>query len=195
MTFLNRFGAIGGTVAGLAIGIPGIIESIIGKTTITSLVLGLSAFFALPLIVALHVRQAETTGRLGTTGFALNLLGLGWFGAAAYTKDLVLIHLDDATVSHVVRGPVAVAILASVAVFVVGSVVFGLALVRGRMVPRAAAFAYLVVPPVFAVAAPLPYSPYKGILHVLLAVLLVWLAGSLTTRTATIATPSVAARR
>jgi hypothetical protein len=179
MTFLYRFGAAGGLLGGLAIGIPGVIESFTGKTTPTSFVLGLSPFLALPLLVALHLRQAPVSGRFGSVGYAVNLVGLGLFGAAAYTLDIALIHFDRPVVAHLLRGPTGVALIGSALVFAVGSVLFGLSMVRAGVHPRLAAWGYTIVLPVFALAAPLPYSPYKGVEHVLVAASLIRLAAGL----------------
>jgi hypothetical protein len=176
MTFLTRFGAAGGLLAALAIGIPGAIESFTGKTTPTSLVLGVSAFLAVPLLVALYLNQMPGAGRLGRVGYAVALIGTGLFGAAAYTLDTTLIHLDHAVVVELLHGPTRVALFGSALVFVVGSVLFGLSMVRAGVYPRVAAWGYTVILPVFALAAPLPYSPYKGVLHVLSAAVLIWLS-------------------
>jgi len=176
MTFVNRSGSAAGILAGLAIGLPGLAESFTGKTTPTSFVLGLSGFVGLPLLIAAYLHQAEFAGRLGRVGYTVNLIGLGLFGAAAYTQDIVLIHLDRPLVRQLLGGPAGIALFGSVAVFVVGSVLFGLSMVRAGVYPRLAAWGYTVVLPVFALAAPLPYSPYKGILHVLAGAVLVYLA-------------------
>jgi hypothetical protein len=176
MTFLFRFGAASGLLAGVAIGIPGTIEAFTGKTTPTSFVLGLSPFVALPLLVALHLSQARVAGRLGAAGYAVTLVGTGMFGAAAYTLDIALIHFDRPVVTHLLRGLTGIAVLASALVFIAGCVLFGLSMVRAGVYPRLPAWGYAVVLPVFALSAPLPYSPYKGILHVLAAAVLIWLS-------------------
>jgi hypothetical protein len=179
MTFLLRFGVLGGVLGGLAIAVPGAVESFTGKTTPTSFVLGVSPFLALPLLVALHLNQMRVAGRLGAVGYAVNLVGVGLFGAAAYTLDMALVHLDRAVRADLLHGPTRVALLTSAVVFVAGAVLFGLAMVRARVYPRVAAWGYTVVLPVFAVSASLPYSPYKGVLHVLAGGVLVWLAVAL----------------
>lgn len=68
------------------------------------------------------------------------------------------------------------------AVSIVGTGLFGAALIRSGRYPRMPSFAYPVVLPVFAVSATLPYSPYKGFAHAALAAVLVWLALDLTAR-------------
>ncbi len=179
MTFLTRFGVAGGLLGAVAVGVPGAIESFTGKATATSLILGVSPFLALPLIIALYLNQLAATGRLATVGYATNLIGLGLFGAAAYTLDVALIHLDHPTLTHLLHGPTRLALLGSALVFAVGSVLFGLSMVRARVYPRGAAWGYTVVLPLFAVSATLPYSPYKGVLHVLVAATLSWLCVAL----------------
>jgi hypothetical protein len=179
MTFLSRFGVVGGVLSGLAIGVPGTIESFTGKATVPSLVLGVSPFLALPLLTALYLDQMRVAGRLGSVGYAVNLVGLGLFGAAAYTLDIALIHLDHPVLVQLLRGPTRAALSGSALVFIVGSVLFGLSMLRARVYPRGAAWGYTVVLPVFAVSATLPYSPYKGVLHVLVAAVLIWLSAAL----------------
>jgi len=178
MTFLLRFGSVGGVLAGLALGVPGLIESFTGKTTLTGLFLGVSPFLALPLVVALYLSQARAAGRLATVGYPVILVGTGLFGAAAYTKDIALIHLDDAVVTRLLDGPTRVAFLGSAAVFIAGAVLFGLSMVRAGVLPRVPAWGFTLVLPAFAVVAGLPYGPYKGIMHALAAAVLIWLAVS-----------------
>ena len=176
MAFLNRTGTAAGLLAGLAIGIPGLVESFTGKTTPTSFVLGLSGLVALPLLIAAYLNQAAQAGRLGRIGYTTNLIGLGLFGAAAYTLDIALIHFSKPVVRHLLSGPAGVALIGSVLVFAVGSALFGVSMLRAGVYPRLVAWGYTVVLPVFALAAPLPYSPYKGVLHVLASVVLIRLA-------------------
>jgi hypothetical protein len=176
MAFLNRSGTTAGIVAGLAIGIPGLVESFTGKTTPTSFVLGLSGLVAIPLLIALYLNQAAHVGRLGRIGYTTNLIGLGLFGAAAYTLDIALIHFSRSVVRHLLGGPAGIALIGSVVVFAAGSALFGASMLRAGIYPRLAAWGYTVVLPVFALGAPLPYSPYKGVLHVLAAAVLIRLA-------------------
>jgi hypothetical protein len=178
MTFLLRFGALGGVLAGLFIALPGAIEAFTGETAATGFVLGLSPALATPLLTALYLTQSRTGGRLGSVGYAVNLIGLGLFGGAAYTLNLALFYLDDSILEDL-AAPTRIALLGSAAIFAVGALLFGLAMVRARVHPRAAAWTYAIALPVFALAAALPDTPLTSALHVVVGATLVWLAAGL----------------
>lgn len=183
MTFLTRFGIAGGLTAGAFLGVPGILESFIGKATGTSFVLAFSGFFALPLLTALYLNLPKR-GRFDDVAYAVSIIGTGLFSAAAFVQDAVLVHLDRPAQQELLRGSPRIAVLLGVAVFIVGAVLFGTTLIRAGRYPRIAAFAYPAVLPAFAVSATLPYSPYKGFAHAALAAVLIWLALGLTARRA-----------
>lgn len=175
MRLLTRFGIGGGVLAAIFIAVPGTIESFTGKATATSFVLAYSAFFALPLLTALYLNQPRRD-RLDDIAYALSVIGTGLFGAAAFTLDAVLVHLDRPAQQHLLHGSPKVALLLAVGVFITGAVLFGVSMIRARVYPRLPAYAYPVILPVFSISATLPYSPYKGILHVALGGVLFWLA-------------------
>jgi hypothetical protein len=178
MTFLIRFGAACGVLCGLFIGLPGAIEAFTGETGPTSFVLGLAPALAIPMITALHLRQQPAGSRLGNAGYAVNLIGLGLFGGAAYTLNLALFYLDDAVVEELAT-PTTLALFGSALVFVAGSLMFGIAMLRARVHPRVPVWAYVTALPLFALAGPLPDSPLTSGLHVLVGATLVWLSASL----------------
>jgi hypothetical protein len=175
MTFLLRFGAICGVLAGLFIALPGAIEAFTGETAATSFVLGISPALAIPLLTALYLGQSRVTDRLGTVGYAVNLIGLGLFGGAAYSLNLALFFVGD-SITENLAAPTRIALLGSVLVFVVGSLLFGVAMIRARIYPKPAAWTYTIAFPLFALAAPLPDSPLTSGLHVLVGATLVWLS-------------------
>ncbi|HEY8475073.1 MAG TPA: hypothetical protein VIL37_20955 [Natronosporangium sp.] len=175
MTSLLRFGAISGVLCGLFIGVPGAIEAVTGETAATSVILGVSPAFAVPLLVALQLGQLPAAGRLGVVGYAVNLIGLGLFGGAAFTLNLALFFLDDAVVDDLAT-PTRLALLGSALVFAVGSAMFGASMLRARRYPRLPAWAYTTVLPVFALAGPLPDSVLTSGLHVVAGGTLVWLS-------------------
>src|SRR3712207_2209840 len=149
---LVRLGAWCGVLAGLAIAVPGLVEVVTGEIAATSFVLGLSPAFAIPLLAALHTGQSTATGTFGTVAYTVNAVGLGLFGGAAFALNLVLFYLDDAKLA----APTMVALLGSAAVFATGSVLFGVAMLRGGVFPRLPSVGYLVAFPVLAIAARLP---------------------------------------
>jgi hypothetical protein len=185
MLSLLRFGAVSGLLCGLFIAVPGAVEVFTGETVATSAVLGVSPAFAPPLLVALHLAQAGVAGRLGAVGYALNLVGLGLFGGAAFALNLALVHLDTNVLKELLAGPTRFALLGSAVVFVVGSVLFGLAMLRARVFGRVPAAAYTVALPAFALLAPLPDTPLTSGLHVVVGLTLVWLSLALRARLGT----------
>jgi len=176
MRFLLRFGAVCGIACGVLTGVPGAIEAFTGETTATSLVLGFGPAFGPPLLTAVFLGQRHAVGAFGRVAYAVNLLGLGLFGGAAYALNLVLVFLDEAAVDDLMAGPTRFALLASALVFVVGTVLFGVSMVRARTYPRVPAWAYGPVLTVFALAAPLPDTPLTSGLHVAVGIILVWLS-------------------
>jgi len=176
MDFLLRFGAVCGVLCGLLIGVPGAVEAFTGETAPTSFVLGLSPALAAPLLTALHLTQQRAAGRFGSVAYAANLLGIGLFGGAAFTLNMALFYLDDAELAEVLAGPPRFALLGSVLVFAVGTLLMAVAMVRARVLPRVPAWAYAPALILFAGAARLPDTPLTSALHVVVGLILGWLS-------------------
>ncbi|MCC8250135.1 hypothetical protein [Saccharothrix luteola] len=172
MTFLLRFGAFCGTLSGLFIALPGAIEAFTGETTATSLVLGVSPALAAPLVTALHLKQPRTT--LGSVGYAANIVGLGLFGAAAYTVNIALFHLDQPTLA----APTTAVLTASALIFALGTITFAISMIKSRVHPPIPVWTYAIALPVFTFATRLPDSLFTSALHVVVGGALVWLARS-----------------
>lgn len=176
---LFRFGAVSGVLAGVLIGLPGVVEGFTGETTATSVLIGLSPALAFPALVALYLRHARPGDRLALPAFAVNLLGLGLFGAAAFTLNLALFFLPQPALDALLDGPTRTALLGSAVVFAVGSVLFGAVLVRSGTAPPVASWAYTLALPAFALLAPLPDSPLTSALHGVVGLALVRLSARL----------------
>jgi hypothetical protein len=165
-------------VSGLFIAIPGVIEGFAGKMPATSFFLALSPGIAAPLLVALYQRQNYLARGSGQADFLANLAGLVFFGGAAFAQDMVLVHLSKPVVNHVKHSPAIAGLLGAGAVFALGSVLFGISMLRAGVHPRLPAWSYTVVLPLFAASAPLPESPLKSVLHTLAGATLIWLGAS-----------------
>lgn len=189
MSFLLRFGAVCGALSGLFIAVPGALEAFTGETLATSLVIGVSPALALPLLTALHLTQRHTAGRLATSGYAVNVVGLGLFGAAAYALNIVLFPLGVTPAA-----PTRVVLLASAVLFAVGCVWFAAGMLRAGVHPKVPVWIYLVALPVFTLAARLPDTPLTSALHVLVGGALVWLAVSVYPKAATSSSAAAAAK-
>jgi hypothetical protein len=114
----------------------------------------------------------------GAVSLTVNLVGLGLFGGAAFSLNLVLFGAEQSVVDSLLAGSTRIALLGSALVFAVGAILFGVAMVRTRVHPRAAAVAYAVSLPALALAAPLPDSPLISAVHVVAGVSVGWLAVS-----------------
>ncbi|MER6957520.1 MULTISPECIES: hypothetical protein [unclassified Streptomyces] len=174
-----RAGALCGVLAGLLIALPGLVEAFTGETSATSVPLALAPAFALPLLTALHQRQAPAAGSLGRTAATMNLIGLGLFGGAAFASNLVLFYLDEDVIDETLTGLTVPALIGSAAVFAVGCALFGASMIRARVFPGVPSWGYAVVLPLFAFLTALPDSLLTSALHVLVGVILVWLSAAL----------------
>jgi hypothetical protein len=178
-TQLSRSSAACGLLSGLFLAIPGGISIFTGKTAGAAFVIALSPALAAPLLVAVYQRHSHVANRFGATAYLVNLIGLGLFGGAAFTLDTALIYLSKPVLTHLKHEPTIVALLGSGVVFAVGSVLFGIFLLRTGAYPRLLAWAYVLAPAVLALLSPLPDSPAKNAVHVLTGGTLVWLAVTL----------------
>ncbi len=176
ISWLLRFGAVCGVLTGLSLGVPGAIEAFTGETAATSFVAGVGAAFAAPAVTAFHLRQSAAAGRFGAIAYAVNVVGLGLFAGVAFSLNLVVFFLDGSVAAELLRGPTRLALLGSVAVFVPGVVLFGVSMLRARVLPWPAAVGYGVLLPLLALLAPLPDTPLISGVHLMACASLIWLS-------------------
>lgn len=172
--FSLRFGAVCGVVLALSIGVPGAIEAFTGETAATSLVIGLGTAFGAPAVVAFHGHQAHASGRFGAFAYAANVLGLGLFTGVAFALNLVIFFQEPGQVAPLTSVVLRVASL----VFVLGTVLFGVSMVRAKVFPAVPAWGYGIGFTLLAVFAALPDTPWTALLHVACAAVLVWLSAA-----------------
>ncbi|TDC83296.1 hypothetical protein E1193_09260 [Micromonospora sp. KC606] len=175
ISWLLRFGAACGVVLGLSTAVPGLVEAFIGETAATSFVIGVGVAFGGPALTAIYLRQQAAAGRFGAIAYAVNIIGLGLFAGVAFALNMVLYYLDQAAADEVLNGPTGVAVLGSAVVFVAGTVLFAVSMLRARVLPRVAAAGYGVAFTLLALLAPLPDSPVIAAVHVLAGASLIWL--------------------
>jgi hypothetical protein len=111
--------------------------------------------------------------------YGLNLLGLGLFSGAAFTIDTALIYLSTPVRDHLKHEPTFAALLGSTAVFAVGSVLFGVFLLRTEAYPRLLCWSYIVFSTLLAALSSLRDSPLKNAIHALAGLTVAWLAVTL----------------
>lgn len=173
---LLRFGAACGVVLGLSIGLPGAVEAFTGETTATSLAIGLGTAFGPPALTAFFLLRRNPSGPFGAIAYGLNTIGLGLFTGVAFALNLVLFFLSDTVVSDVLAGPTGVVVRISALVFVLGTVLFGITMIRDRAYPSVPAWGYTVALPLLALLAPLDDTPLTSAVHLVAAASLIWLS-------------------
>jgi len=177
---LPRFSAASGLLAGLLLAVAGFISIFTGKTAGAAFVIALVPALAIPLLVAVyHQRNADAPGIFGPVAYGLNLLGLGLFSGAVGAVDTALFYFTTPVIDRFKHEPGFVELLGGVVLFAVGSVLFGVFLLRTRAYPRLLCWAYIVFPALLAVLSPLPDSPAKNAIHVLAGLTIAWLAVTL----------------
>jgi hypothetical protein len=191
---LPRFSAASGLLSGLFLAVAGFISIFTGKTAGAAFAIALAPALAVPLLVAVYrQRHADVPGLFGSVAYAANLIGLGLFGGAAFTIDTALFYLTTPVLDHLKHEPTIAALLGSAVIFAVGSVLFGVFLLRTRSYPRLLCLAYTAFPALLAVLSPLPDSPLKNAVHCLAGLTIVWLAVTLW-RTTDRAVPAIRPR-
>jgi hypothetical protein len=176
---LCRFSAACGLVLGLSIAVAAVIQLFAGESAGSEALIGVGAAFGGPAVVALHLRQSDRSGRFGAVAFAVNIIGLALFTCVAYALNLVYVNLTDAQVDAVNDGLTGVLNLIAALIFVVGTVLFGVSMVRTGVLPRVPALLYTVTFPLLALLAPLPDSIPIYALHVLAGSSIIALARAL----------------
>ncbi|MBG0830294.1 hypothetical protein HS041_21245 [Planomonospora sp. ID67723] len=183
--WLARFGAVCGVLLGLSLGVPGIIEAFTGETALTSFVVGLGAVFGTPALTAFYLHHSAAAGRFGAVAYAVNLIGLGLFGGVSFTLNLVFFFLDGPVVADLMSGPTRIAVLGSMAVFVTGTVLFGVSMMRARVFPLPASLVYIVSLVLLTVLSSLPDTLLTSAMHVIACGVLVWMSALVWSGTAT----------
>ncbi len=110
-------------------------------------------------LVGCYVRQAQATGALGLAGFLIAFLGTMLLAGDLWLEAFAVPYLTQEwpeSVAQQPTGTLAAGALVSFALFAAGWVLFGVATLRGRLVPRGAAilliigglvgFAFLMIP-------------------------------------------------
>ena len=176
---LSRFSAAAGILSGLLLAVAGASSVFTGKTAGAAFVIALAPALALPLLVAIYQRHAADAGTFGVAAFGTSLIGLGLFGGAVFVKDTTLFYVSTAVQDHLKHEPTIVALLGAAVIFVAGTVMFGIFLLRTREYPRLLAYGYIVFPSLLALLSPLHDSPLLNANHVLAGATITWLAVTL----------------
>jgi len=176
LTWLIRFGAVCGVVLGLSLGVPALVEAFTGETAATSFVIGLGVTFGTPALTAIYLTHSHAAGKFGAVAYAVNMIGLGLFSGVGFTLNLALFFLDPDVVKELLAGPTRFAILGSALVFVAGTLLFGVSLLRAGVFAKIPSVGYAITLSLLALLAPLPDSVFTSGVHVLACASLLWLS-------------------
>jgi len=104
----------------------------------------LSATFGLIAVTGLFLwhRWEGRAGTAATAGYATNLLGLTGIVGIEYIANVIFPRLDNDLVDDLVAGPAGTVFMVISIVFLLGVLAFTGVLLRGSLVPRAAAVLY-----------------------------------------------------
>jgi hypothetical protein len=117
---------------------------IIPTTAFTQLVAPLAQILALALVTALYFAFGRRTGTFGLVSFLLNGFALASLVGVEFVINLVFRELPAGTVAALRDGPLGIALTAASVLFLVGTVAFVIALLRGHEVSPVALVLYAV---------------------------------------------------
>jgi hypothetical protein len=117
---------------------------VIPTSAFTQLVAPLAQILALALVTALYFAFGRRTATFGLVSFLLNAFALSALVGVEFVINLVFIDLPGATVQLLRAGSLGVALTATSVLFLLGTLAFVTALLRGRAIPAAPLVLYAV---------------------------------------------------
>jgi hypothetical protein len=139
----------------------------------------LGGYLSIIALVGLYARQAAESGGLGLIGFVLALLGICFIIGFVWTGAFIVPSLAKAApeslqaLAAAPTGTFSVGTLAAFLFFALGLALFGLALVRVRIVPAAAGW-LLVAGAILNLLLNLASLPLTGVVYALALIWLGW---------------------
>ncbi|SRR5579875_11227 len=179
-------------LSGIALGIGGVLAVIgtLGEAldneafgpfwTPSAIVTAIGLLLIVLGLPALYARQSPQAGRFGAFGFVLFFVASIVFAGSSGLTDLVLLPwINHLAPSALDNPPLAFILyfLIAKALVLVGSVVFGIALLRAGVFSKASAILLLAGSVLFVVGGRVPYLSYIG--EALFFVALIWLGATL----------------
>jgi hypothetical protein len=117
---------------------------LIDVSSATQLVAPLAQVLAIILVVGLAAVAMRQSSRYSSVALALNVLGLAAATGAEWVINLVFVGLDPAQIAALRTGPLGTAFVAASMIFLLGSIVYCLALLRDGKAPRIPTIAYAI---------------------------------------------------
>jgi hypothetical protein len=143
INFAPRFAAIAGILAAAILFVnAGKRAGLIPLSPLTQLIAPLAQALAIVLVIGIAQVALRKTSRFSAIAIGVNLVGLAAATGTEWVINLVFAQLDAAQVTALRSGPLGTAFLAASAVFLAGSLLFCIALLRDGTAPRIPTIAY-----------------------------------------------------
>jgi hypothetical protein len=113
-------------------------------TPATQLVAPLAQALAIILVVGLAAVAMRQSSKFSSVALALNILGLAAVTGVEWVINLVFVGLDPAQITELRSGPLGTAFLAASITFLLGSLLYSIALLRDGKAPRIPIIAYAI---------------------------------------------------
>jgi hypothetical protein len=115
---------------------------VIPPSPFTQLVAPLAQLTAIALVIGIYLLISRKAGALGTSGAALSVMSLVGLVGVEFVLNLVFPYVDRGVITVLRAGPLGIALAAVSVLFLLGTVVFMLALWRTAGVPKGAVVLY-----------------------------------------------------
>lgn len=143
LKFPLRFAAIAGIVAGAILFVnAGKRAGLIPLSPLTQLIAPLAQALAIVLIIGIALVALNRRKRFSTIAVAANLVGLAAATGTEWVINLVFAQLDPSQITALRSGPLGIAFLVASGAFLVGSLLFCIALLQGGAAPKVPTIAY-----------------------------------------------------
>lgn len=117
---------------------------LIPVSSATQLVAPLAQVLAIILVVGLAAVAMRQSSKYSSVALAVNVIGLAAVTGVEWVINLVFVVLDPAQIAALRAGPLGTAFVAASMIFLLGSILYCLALLRDGLAPRIPAIAYAI---------------------------------------------------
>jgi hypothetical protein len=140
---LYRLGALAGFLSAVCI-ITGRLLARLPNSQPGEIVDWLSPFFALFLAMALYLGQRRESGVFGGAAFIVLFTGLVMLVSLDYYGAFIRIQLTDPVIAQIEQGPSAPVFIASLLIFLIGEILFGISVIRAGVYSKIAAIMFML---------------------------------------------------
>ena len=110
----------------------------------TQLAAPLAQALAIILVIGLAAVAMRPSSKFSSVALALNVVGLAAATGAEWVINLVFVRLDPSQIAALRAGPLGTALVATSMIFLLGSILYCLALLRDGKAPRIPTIAYAI---------------------------------------------------